>query len=215
MSDDKETSIWWHILSHPKMLLMIVAGPALVYIGARNLAATLFEKSPTRIQAERFAEDFRGQRWLHVEGRLLPEYAWWHESNNGFVNVDVPLVPLDWKKDQPLHIVRSFSIHGSELAAWKDKTARSPQYSLTGLTGPLGPMRYWDMFPTLKFEEPVVYINDGQSPDSPGIGIFLLAIGGFFLIVSWKWLFLLIALWWRQRRAAAAAREEAEWAQWH
>lgn len=30
--------------------------------------------------------------------------------------------------------------------------------------------RYWDLFPTLKFEEPVVYINyinDGNTPDSP------------------------------------------------
>jgi hypothetical protein len=214
MSGEKEKSLWWHVLSHPKMLLMVLAGPAIVYLGARNLETTLFERSPTTIQADRFAADYRGQRWLHVEGRLLPEYANVQASNNGFVNVDVPLVPLDWKKGETVHIVRSFSIQGSELAAWKDKTARSPQYSLTGLQGPLGPMRYWDMFPMLKWEEPVVYINDGNTPDSAGMGIFLLAIGGFFLIASWKWLFRLIAFWWQRRQAAAAERENAERAMW-
>jgi hypothetical protein len=196
------------------MLLMVVAGPAIVYLGARNLTTTLFEQSPTTIQADRFAADYHGQRWLHVEGRLLPENANVQASNNGFVNVDVPLVPLDWKKGETVHIVRSFSIQGSELAAWKDNTSRSPQYSLTGLQGPLGPMRYRDMFPTLHFEEPVVYINDGNTPDSPYMSLFLLAFGGFLLIASWKWLFRLIAFWWKQRQAAAAARVEAERAMW-
>jgi hypothetical protein len=215
MKEQKRESLWWHLLCHPKLLLMVVAGPCIVYLGVRNLATTLFERSPTHIQAERFADDYRGQRWLHVEGQLLPEYAWGHASNNGFVNLHGPLVPLNWKPDEAVHIVRSFSIQGSELAAWKDTTMRCPRCSLTGLQGPLGPMRYWDMFPTLKFEEPVIHINDGHTPDSPGMGIFLLAIGGFFWIASWTWLFRLIAFWWRQRQAAAAAREETEWAQWH
>jgi Tfp pilus assembly protein PilF len=198
MSKRNSESLWWHVLSNPKMLLMVVAGPAVVYLGARNLETTLFERSPATIRADRFAADYHGQRWLHVEGRLLPEYANVQASNNGFVNVDVPLVPLDWKKGETVHIVRSFSIQGSELAAWKDKTSRSPKYSLTGLQGPLGPMRYWDMFPMLKWEEPVVYINDGHTPDSSGMGIFLLAICGFFLIASWTWLLRLIAVWWSQ-----------------
>ena len=199
MNGASQESLWWHVLSNPKMMLMVVAGPAIAYLGARNLEATLFEQSPATVQADRFAADYHGQRWLHVEGRLLPEYANVQASNNGFVNVDVPLVPLDWKKGETVHIVRSFSIPGSELAAWKDKTSRSPKYSLTGLQGPLGPMRYWDMFPMLKWEDPVVYINDGQTPDSALLGLFLLAIGGFFLIASWTWLFRLIAFWWSQR----------------
>ncbi len=138
MSGGREEGLWWSLLSHPKLLLTVVGGPCIAYLGARNLETTLFERSPTHIQADRFAEDYRGQRWLTVEGRLLPEYAWWHASNNGFVNVDVPLVPLDWKPDQTVHVVRSFSIQGSELAAWRDKTAQSPRYSLTGLTPCIG-----------------------------------------------------------------------------
>ena len=214
MSGEKEESLWWSILRHPKLLLMVFAGPCIVYLGARNLETTLFEQAPTHIQADRFAEDFGGQRWLAVDGRLLPEYARWHASNNGFVNVDVPLVPLDWKPDQSVHVVRSFSIQGSELAAWRDKTLRSPRYSLTGLTGPLGPPRYWDMFPTLKFEEPVVYINDGNTPDSPIMSLFMLAFGGFLLVGSWWWLAALLLSWWRRRQAAAAERENAERAMW-
>lgn len=214
VGQQKTESLWWSLLSRPKLLLMVVAGLCIVYLGARNLETTLFERSPTNIQADRFAEDYGGQRWLHVEGRLLPEYAWWHASNNGFVNVHVPLVPFDWKTDQPVHVVRSFSIQGSEVAAWRNKTSRSPQYSLTGLQGPLGPMRYWDMFPTLRFEEPVVYINDGGTPDPLLLGLFLLAIGGFFLVCSWRWLFGAVLSWRRSRQIAAAERENAEWAKW-
>ncbi len=199
MNGVSHESLWWSLLNHPKLLLLVVAGPCIVYLGARNLETTLFEQTPTTVQADRFAEDYGGQRWLHVEGRLLPEYAWWHASNNGFINVHVPLVPLDWKEGETVHIVRSFSIQASELAVWKNKTAQSSEYSLTGLQGPLGPMRYWDMFPTLQFREPVVYINDGGTPDSALLGLFLLAVGGFFLIASWTWLFRLIAFWWRQR----------------
>jgi len=188
MNGARQEGRWWSIFRHPKMLLMVFAGPCIVYLGARNLETTLFERSPTHIQTDRFAEDYRGQRWLHVEGRLLPKYADVRPSNNGFVNVHVPLVPADWKPDQTVHVVRSFSLPASELAAWRERTLRSPRYSLTGLVGPLGPMRYWDMFATLKFEEPVVYINDGQTPDSPYLSLFLLAFGGFLLIAGWRWL---------------------------
>jgi hypothetical protein len=214
MSGEQKESLWWSLLSHPKLLLMVFAGPCIVYLGARDLETTLLERSPTPIRADRFAEDYRGQRWLTVEGRLLPEYAWWHASNNGFVDVHVPLVPADWKPDQTVHVVRSLSMQGSEVGSWKAKTARAPNYRLTGLTGPLGPMRYWDMFPTLRFEEPVVYINDGGTPAPPLLGLFLLAIGGFFLVCSWKWLATLLVFWWRRRQAAAAERENAERVMW-
>ncbi len=210
MSNGNSGSISRHVLSNPKMLLMVVAGPAIAYLGARNLETTLFERSPTTVQADRFAADYHGQRWLHIEGRLLPDYANVHASNNGFINVHVPLVPLDWKQGETIHIVRSFSIQASELAAWKNKTSQSPEYSLTGLQGPLGPMRYSDMFPTLNFEEPVVYINDGGRPDSALLGLFLLAVGGFFLITSWTRLFRLTAFPWRQRPRGCRFDGQAE-----
>ena len=214
MSGDREESLWWNLLCHPKLLLLVVGGPCIVYIGASNLYSTLSEGSPTHFQAERFADEYRGQRWLTVEGRLLPEYAWWHASNNGFVNLHAPLVPLDWKPDQTVQVVGSFSMQGSEVNSWKAKTARSPKYTLTGMMGPLGPMRYWDMFPSLHFREPVVYINEGGSPDSPIMSLFSLAVGGFFLVCSWKWLATLLVSWWRRRQAAALERENAEWAKW-
>ncbi len=195
MNGVNHESLGRHILTHFKLLLLAVGSPFLVYIGATNLHSTLSERSPTHFQAERFADDYHGERWLTVEGRLLPEYAWWHASNNGFVNMHVPLVPLDWNPDQTVQVVGSFSMQGSEVGSWKAKIARSPKYTLTGSVGPLGPMRYWDMFPTLHFRKPVVYINDGGSPDPPIISLFLLAVGGFFLIASWTWLFRLIAVW--------------------
>jgi hypothetical protein len=194
MNNWKQKSRLWLLFTHPRLVLMVIAGPAIVYLGARNLGTTLFERSPTTIQADRFAEEYGGQRWLHVEGRLLPDYTHVQPSNNGFVNVDVPLVPLDWTRNQAIHVVRSFSLHQSELAAWIDKTERSPRYSLTGLQGPLGPMRYQSMFPMLKFEEPVVYINDGRSPDSPYLSLIFLAFGGFVLIGSWTWLLRILFL---------------------
>lgn len=115
MNDGSHRTVWWNVLSHPKMLFLAFGAPWIVYIGARDLYTTLFEKTPTQIRADRFAEDYRGQRWLRVEGRLLPQHAHVKASNNGNVNVDVPLVPLDWDSDQPVHIVRSFSLQGSEL----------------------------------------------------------------------------------------------------
>jgi hypothetical protein len=216
MNGKKENSLWRNVLRHPKLTILAFASPFFIHIAWRNLDTVLSEQRPTPFQAERFSDDYRGQRWLHVEGRLAAEYAdvKVNYQNKEFSHVHVPLVPLDWEPDQVVHVVGTFSMRNSEVDRWIEKTLRSPQHTLTGMVGPLGPMRYGDMFPKLRFEEPVVYINDGGTPGDPTFNFLFLGFTIVLLVGSWWWLAALLLSWWRRRQAAAVERENAERAMW-
>ena len=101
---------WKSLLRHPKLLGLAVACPFAVYVAALELDTSVSERSPTYFQAERFADKYRDQRWLCVEGRLATEYACVKASKQDLVVVHVPVVPPDWKPDQVVHIVGSFSM---------------------------------------------------------------------------------------------------------
>ena len=197
-----------------KLPFLLVGSPILGYVAASELHTALLELSPTQFQVERFAGDYRGQRWLSVEGRLLAKFANVENGDNATAKVHVPLVPNDWKPDQAVHIVGTFVVPSEKVDKWLESTTRSPKCSLTGYVPPGSPFWYSATFPTLHFEEPVVYINDGDSPVSPLRSLAVLTVGVGLLIYSWLWPLRLIASWWRRRQARAAAREEAEWAKW-
>jgi len=192
MNGENEESVWWAVQRHFKLLLLAIGSPILVYFGFTSLLTALRERSPSHFTAERFAEDYRDQQWIQVEGRLAVEYAYTKAGNTEFVYVDVPLVPLDWQPDQAVHIIGRFYLPRSEVYAWKAKWTRSPQCTLTGQV--LDSMQYWDMFPTLTFAEPIVYINEGDSPFPLIFNLFMLALGGFMFLGSWTWLLRIVFL---------------------
>ena len=188
---EKEVSRWTVAARHFKLLLGVIGSPLLVCIAASNLICAVSERAPTHFQAAQFAEQYRGQRWVRVEGQLMVEYAdaKVNSHNTDFVYLDVPLMPLAWKPGQAVHLVGSFAMPRSEVDRWEREMARSPQCAVTGIVGPCGPMRYRDIFPDLRFEEPVVFINVGGSPDNPIFSYCFLIFAVILLIGSW-WLFL-------------------------
>lgn len=188
MVNGQKENRWKSLLRHPKLLGLAAACPFAVYVAAFELNTSVSERSPTYFQAERFADKYRDQRWLCVEGRLAAEYAWVKENKHDLVDVHVPVVPLDWKPDQVVHIVSSFSMRNSEVDSWIEKTLRSPEGTLTGLVGPLGSTPSTDMYPKLRFEEPIVVINAGRRPSEPISGFLFLACAIIAMVATWWWL---------------------------
>ncbi len=214
MSGEQKPSRWILAIELFKLLFLAVVSPLIVYLAATELSASLRESSPTQVQSERFADEYRGQRWLHVDGRLLPKYANVVKSDNDSAKVHVPIVPLDWKPDQAVHVVGTYSMPCSRVDDWIQDKSHSPKCTLQGYVPPGSPFHYSAMFPTLHFEEPVVYINEGGSPAPLALGLLLLAVGGFTLFLSWNLLLKLVLAWRRHRQAAALERENAERAMW-
>jgi hypothetical protein len=180
-------SLWRSILRHPKLLLLVIGSPFFVYVAAKELATAVSERNPTQFQAVGFAGDYRGQRWLCVEGRLAVEYADVRANryNQDIVDVHVPLVPPDWEPDQAVHVVGSFYMPRSEMQRWAATMSQSVPCTLTGMVGPLGPLRSREMFPSLHLEEPVVYIDEGGAPHDPGLDCLFLAFVTILLVASW------------------------------
>lgn len=193
MFDEKEISRGVIAFGLVKLFIAVIASPFLVDMAATSLATALSERAPTAFQVEQFADGYDGQRWLSIEGRLLVDYADVRASNNDFVHVHVPLVSSDWNPRQAVHVIGTFVMPQSAMKAWVKRISEEPRYTLTGTV--FGPMRYWDMFPRLRFEEPIVYINNRDSPASPLFGFFFLAFSVFVLFVSWRWFLKLIFLW--------------------
>jgi hypothetical protein len=182
-------------LANLKMLLLAIASSTAIYMAASNIQTAILEKAPTKLPTERFGAEYRGQRWLSVTGRAVIEYRDVVVSHNKYhegkdlVYVYVPIVPADWQPQETVHVVGTYGpMPHRDVESWAASIANQPQpYTLTGMTGPFGPMRYWDMFPSLHFEEPVVYVNAGQSPDSPeGMLVFLGLMLVVFFVSAWR-----------------------------
>ncbi len=209
MGGEQKPSRWMLAIEVFKLLFLVGVSPILVWLAVRELATALSEQSPTRFQADRFVSDYRGQRWLHVEGRLLAELVDVQEGDNDLVKVHVPLVPFDWKPDQAVHLVGSFSMPRSNVESWKLNVSSAPQFAVTGFVG--GPMNYREMFPNLRFETPVVRINQGGSPAHPIFIFLFLAFAVIMLVATWTFAVKLALAWRRRRKAEEEAAEKALW----
>jgi hypothetical protein len=180
----------WAIRRHPLLIIwyglamsFVILGVWCLYKAGVQIHTALNEESPTQIQADRFAEEYRGQQWLRIEGRLLAEYAVAKTNDYGSLNVDVPLAPHHWQPDQPLHVVCSFAFRTKqEFDAWKEKILRSPQYTLSGVVIPSP--RYEKMFPSLQIANPVVFVNDAETPNPWADGFILLAVGSLPILIG-------------------------------
>jgi hypothetical protein len=170
-----------NILSHYKAVLLAAVGPFGIYFALMGLKTTFFERAPTVIQIDRFKEDYHGQLWVQIDGRLLPEYEDWAPAGKDKICVFVPLVSAAWKKGDAVHVVCILEMPRSNLGSWKDETADSPNYSLTGLDQGSND----SLLRNVKLEEPVVWVRQGETPRPAAFGLFVLFIMGFFTLIGW------------------------------
>ena len=172
-----------------KPLLLLVAALFGVFIGARQVYIFLSEKQPTAFTAENFAAEYGGEQWISVTGRLAVEHLAEMPGRGGRVaSFYVPLVPPDWQRQQPVHVVAAPQrVPVGGVRGWAQAVDPQEQVTVTGTIRPFGGLNYGYVFPRLKFGKPIVTINENMQPHPPWIMGFFLAICLVLLAVAgWR-----------------------------
>jgi hypothetical protein len=172
-----------------KPLLLLVAALFGILIGARQVYIFLSEKQPTAFTAENFAAEYGGEQWISVTGRLAVEELAEMPGRGGRVaSFYVPLVPRDWQRQEPVHVVAAPSrVPVGGVNAWAQAVNSQEQVTVTGTIRPLGGLNYGYVFPRLKFARPTVTINENTQPHPPwGMGFFLAICLVLCVFASWR-----------------------------
>jgi hypothetical protein len=169
---------------------LLIGGLGAIYLGGRLIWISWRETKPTAFQAESFAQSYQGENWLSVEGVLLFDQRQEFQDRrvaNGppILHCHIPLAPSTWEPGQPLHVVLSLGGRPrAEIDQWIAQHRMTDRHIVSGLIPPFsGNLDYRRQFPNLKFESPVVYVNENTQP-SRGLGqpLFLIGIG---LVFTW------------------------------
>lgn len=172
-------------------LMVLLAGVMLVYTSVLGLVTIYREKAPARYTPRTLAEAYRGERWLQITGRLRFDAMQVrygkvsvHESTPTY-RVRIAMQDAADPDDAPVRVLWSSGPFRSqqEVDAWQQRLKATPTQTLTGLRKPLNGDRA-DLFPTLKFDDPIS-LNEGQSPPERTVGHwFLLGLGAVVSLVS-------------------------------
>ncbi|HEX5103449.1 MAG TPA: hypothetical protein VFV87_06540 [Pirellulaceae bacterium] len=179
-----------------KPLLVLIGAIFGAAVGGRQVYIYWTERRPTPFMAESFAAEYAGQQWVSVTGRMAVEARseMPNHSRPGWVSVYVPLVPPDWQRQDPVHVVASSAaMPAAQANAWAQTLGGQDQVTFTGVIRPLGGLNYPYVFPRLKFARPTITINENTQPAAPwGMTAFLticLVIGA---LAAWR-------VWWLLR----------------
>jgi hypothetical protein len=161
-----------------------------IFIGGRQVYVYLTEKQPTAFTAENFAAQYAGQHWVSVTGRLAVDARSVMPGGGRFANLYVPLVPADWQRQDPVHVVIGVDgVAAGGVDAWAQGAAAQDEVTITGMIRPLGGLNYPYVFPRLKFAAPTITINENTAPIPPvGMSVFL-AICLCLAAYSGYWIF--------------------------
>ena len=159
------------VLSIIEALIYCSAACFAMYRATCELIITINESEPSSISMERFAEQYQGQQWIQVRGRVAVEQRFVRQSNHqahrdkNLIYITVPIVPEHWEQVDPVHVVATFGpIPRNQLDSW-DK--RWSGRSVARVDGQLRPSPFRDpqsMFPELSLGDPFVVINEGTEP---------------------------------------------------
>jgi hypothetical protein len=158
-----------------KPLLLLVGALVGVFMGGRQVYVYLTEKEPAAFTADNFAAQYAGQQWVSVTGRLAVDARAVMPGRGRFANLYVPLVPPDWQRQEPVHVVVGVDgVAAGGADAWAQGAAAQDQVTITGMIRPLGGLNYPYVFPRLKFAAPTITINQNTEPHAPwGMSVFL------------------------------------------
>lgn len=172
------------LVSRIKLLMLACVSPFALWLAWGELSTALAERAPTKIAADSFANDYHGERWLEVAGRVAVEHAR-HEKNKNGRYITAPVVANDWTSRDPVHVLVSWGpLTSPEIASWPGDVAEltSVRGMLRGGLAPKGEPE----FGGLEMGEPFVHLNEGGEPNLWGsvfmallFGLGALASGGF------------------------------------
>jgi hypothetical protein len=160
------------------MRFLLVIKPAILFlggfiglvVGGRQIWIYLNEKEPAAFTAENFAAQYAGQQWVSVTGRVAVEARSQMPNNGrpGWVSLYAPLVPQDWQRQDPVHVVVSAAAMPAGRAnGWRQNDGAVKETTVTGMIRPLGGLNYAYVFPGLKFSRPTITINENTKPHAP------------------------------------------------
>jgi hypothetical protein len=136
----------------------------------------------------------RGQQWLTIEGHVPPNMNFTRlgksnpDAPRPTYSVWVPLVHENWQPADPVHVlVCRVCKSEPEARSWSSKFQNDPPvvHAFSGMLRPFGgPRDYETMFPRLRFDEPLFFLNEGNEPHGPGGMYFIAGIGVVLILVS-------------------------------
>jgi len=160
---------------------LLMLSLTLLGTGGWMLAPTLNSKEQVECKlGQLIGGDLPDSNWVKVDGRLVWDEAAIEERRGRIDAFFVPLVPRNWKKNQPVHVFVRVSKYEAEKLGENE--------TIEGLIQPTG----FPMDLRLIFEsegpqpaENVVYIHHGADPVSQGkFAKVILGIGSLGLIAS-------------------------------
>ena len=168
---------------HLKLVMLILACAYAVWRCATDEITARRETSPTEIRMAEFEQDYDGQQWLRLKGRLdlAKSFTPPGERLGARGNRPVQLwYAMRGESDAPGDPVHAFVLMRPDEAV---ATAKSTTPTVTGQQVFFDPDK---VFPGVRRGEPFVMIQSGNTPGKPGVG---LGLGLFFAAI------LAIAVW--------------------
>lgn len=170
-------------LNAVELVLYLVACLFGGYRAVQEIHIARTETAPSEFTADNFAQQYAGQRWVRVVGRVAVEHRHVrrsrHQAHRGksFCYVTVPVVGKDWNPAQPVHVLATFG----PLLPWKvDQWAEGFKFPKS-VQGQLRPSGFRDpagMFPRVTLAPKPVVINEGTAPNH------VLAMMGFLALMA-------------------------------
>lgn len=169
---------WYYIVRWALAMVACLGG---CFVAIRDLRISLSERAPTQFKVENFEKQYHGQQWISVDGFMDTERAVINASTSEYhegkdlVYVTAPIVPPNWKPDEPVHVVLIAGPYSSAEAKSRLAAAGGQRQSFTGKIAPSG-LDNSRVLPGLKLVEPVVHINNGTTPGSVLPMVFFLVL---------------------------------------
>jgi hypothetical protein len=165
------------ILRHLRLELLLLGKLAGCYFLGPRVWAELHEFSPTRIDVDRWDEEYSGQRWIEVHGRAMSEMAVYTgppsaDAPQENLYAHVPIVAADFNRGDKIHCIACMGPDGS---------CPSGEVVLTGFVTE----RSGSMFSSANLADDVIFFNVGDKPNTTVDVPFFLgcAIGAIVCIV--------------------------------
>lgn len=175
-----------NILQWIKLGMLVVGCTFGAVIGARDVMTALRETEPTRFTIDELADDYAGQHWIAIEGRIAREHAQLEPSDHeahrdarlGYVHV--PVVGERWDGSTSVGVIATFG--PVDMAAPIDWAALCP--SEPCVVGEIRPVPLDDLagrFPGVPFAAEPIIVNVGTEPSPPllmgGFTLFMIIVG--------------------------------------
>jgi hypothetical protein len=178
-------------------VLLFLASVFLLWRGLHVELTSHRERAPTSINMATFARDYRGQRYLHLTGRLDRGRERWRYLDDKYGKSRDLWVPLAAPGAGPHDPVHAFVMFGPARTPEAERAviAQLASAATAGVTG----MRI-DVMPPESLlgvakADPCIVVQVGNEPDASGTGTLMALLGVFLIAVTTRMWFKLARVW--------------------